>query len=223
MKEDIEIIGFLTSIIAWGKRSQIIQNALQLADMMDGKPFDFVMNFSDLKAQKMMNFVHRTFNGMDCIYFLHSLKNIYINHSGLESVFTEGYRQDSTIKSAIANFRKIFFEIETPGRTSKHIANVDKGSAAKRLNMFLRWMVRSDEAKVDFGLWKGISMKDLMIPLDLHTAKIARKLGILLRKQNDWKAVEELTGVLREFDPADPIKYDYALFGLGIFEYNSNV
>ncbi len=218
-KEDIEISGFLTATIAWGNRTAIIKNAERLNSLMGNQPFDFVLNASNPEIQQLQKFVHRTFNGTDCIYFINSLKNIYKNHGGLQSVFEMGFQSASrrTVKSALANLFEIFFEL--PGeRTRKHISNVQKGSSGKRLNMFLRWMVRNDKSGVDFGIWEGIPASELMLPLDVHTGNVGRKLGILQRKSNDWKAVEEITKTLRKFDPTDPIKYDFALFGLGAFE-----
>lgn len=217
-KEDIEIAGFLSASIAWGQRPTIIRNAKRLMEFMNQQPYEFLMNSNEQDLDVFKEFKHRTFNGDDCIFFIKSLKNIYQNHGGLEQVFTRGYQQGGDIKSALAYFREIFFEVEHLPRTQKHISNILKKSSAKRLNMYLRWMVREDERGVDFGLWKGIGTKDLYLPLDVHTGNVGRKLGILNRKQSDWLAVEEITSNLRKFDPQDPVKYDYALFGLGIFE-----
>jgi uncharacterized protein (TIGR02757 family) len=184
---------------------------------MDNRPFEFVLNASEQEISYLKKFVHRTFNGEDCMYFVRSLKNIYKNHGGLEEIFESGFRKENSVKSALAYFYRVFFEF--PGeRTRKHIANVERGASAKRLNMFLRWLIRNDNCGVDFGLWKGIPASELMLPLDLHTGNVARKLTLLKRKQNDWKAVQEVTQTLRKFDPKDPVKYDFALFGLGIFE-----
>ena len=218
-KEDIEISAFLTATIAWGNRTAIIKNAKRLMMIMENEPYDFVVNSSNAEIQQLEHFVHRTFNGNDCIYFIQSLKNIYENYGGLQSVFETGFQSANrrTVESALENLFEIFFEL--PGeRTRKHISNVGKGSSGKRLNMFLRWMVRDDYSGVDFGIWNGIPASELMLPLDVHTGNVGRKLGILKRKSNDWKAVEEITATLRKFDPTDPIKYDFALFGLGIFE-----
>jgi len=216
-KENIEIAAFLTATISWGNRPSIIKNATKLMGLMDNEPYDFVLNASSSELNRLDHFVHRTFNGNDCIYFIKSLKNIYKNHNGLQSVFETGYQKENEVKSALTEFYKIFFEISGE-RSRKHISNVEKGASAKRLNMFLRWLVRNDKSKVDFGLWKGIPQSALLLPLDVHTGNVARKLGLLQRKSNDWKAVEEITQTLREFDAADPIKYDFALFGLGVFE-----
>ena len=216
-KGDIEIAGFLTATISWGTRNAIIKNAMKLMSLMDHQPHDFILNSSRTEIKKLGSFVHRTFNGNDCIYFVHSLKNIYQNHGGLQTVFENGFRKEKTIKSALVHLFSVFFEMEGE-RTRKHISNVTKGASAKRLNMFLRWMVRNDNKAVDFGIWDKIPASALMLPLDVHTGNVSRKLGILNRKSNDWKAVKEVTKTLRKFDPADPIKYDFALFGLGVFE-----
>lgn len=218
-KENIEIAGFLTATLAWGQRPTIIRNALKLVKFMDNNPIEFLLNTKVEEWEKISGFKHRTFNSWDCLYFLKSLKNIYLNHGGLETVFTTGFQENQTIFNALVYFRKIFFELDHAHRTEKHVSNVLKGASAKRLNMFLRWMVRSDKKEVDFGLWKQIPSSALMLPLDIHTGNVARKLGLLTRSQNDWKAVEEITEKLREFDAQDPIKYDFALFGLGAFEH----
>lgn len=216
-KEHIEIAAFLTATISWGSRPMIIKNALKLMSLMDFQPYDFVLHATDSDLNMLKNFVHRTFQGEDCIHFIRSLKNIYENHGGLEMVFQHGFQQKSSVKSALTYFYRIFFE--TGGeRTRKHLSNVANGASAKRLNMFLRWMIRKDNRGVDFGAWKGIPASELMLPLDVHTGNTARKLGLLVRKSNDWKAVEEVTSALRAFDSKDPVKYDFALFGLGIFE-----
>lgn len=217
-KEDIEIAGFLSASIAWGQRPTIIRNAKYLMDRMDQQPFDFILNAKDSDLSVFENFKHRTFNGDDCIFFLKSLQNIYKNKGGLENVFAKGMGDAASVKDALAYFRKVFFETNHLDRSQKHISNVLKNSAAKRLNMYLRWMVRKDDRGVDFALWNKINAANLYLPLDVHTGNVGRKLGLLSRTQNDWKAVEEITKNLRRLDPSDPIKYDYALFGLGIFE-----
>lgn len=222
-KEDIEIAALLTSTIAWGQRKAIIKNAAFLMELLENSPYDFVINADKSEIQQVRQFVHRTFNGLDCEYFLHSLRNIYLHHNGLEAVFTTGYSTDKTVFSAIKYFREVFFELEHDKHVSKHISDVSSNSAAKRLNMFLRWLVRSDDNGVDFGLWKNIPMSALMIPLDVHVGDVGRALGLLNRKQNDWKALEELMNVLRLFDNADPVKYDYALFGIGVFENKKEI
>lgn len=216
-KENVEIAAFFSATIAWGNRQSIIKNALKLMTQMDNQPYDFIANASSVEKEKLRTFVHRTFNGDDCLFFIESLKNIYQNHGGLQAVFEKGFQQDNTTKSALRYFFEVFYEIGGE-RTRKHVSNVEKGASAKRLNMFLRWMVRKDNAGVDFGIWDGIPASALMLPLDVHTGNVARKLGLLQRKQNDWKSVEEVTVNLRLFDPFDPVKYDFALFGLGAFE-----
>ncbi len=217
-KENAEIAGFLAATIAWGKREQILVNARRLVSLMDNQPYEFLTGATTFELLSVSSFCHRTFNGEDARAFFSSLRNIYTRHGGLEAVFTRGFMEGGTIAAALIHFREVFLELGPEDRTRRHVADVQAGSAAKRLNMFLRWMVRSDNKGVDLGLWKGIPPSALMLPLDLHTGNVSRKLGILARRQNDWKAVEEVTNVLRSFDAADPIRYDFALFGLGIFE-----
>ncbi|MCL1821642.1 MAG: TIGR02757 family protein [Prolixibacteraceae bacterium] len=217
-RENIEISGFLAATIAWGNRASIIKNARRLMSQLDNNPYDFLMSATDDELNRASKFVHRTFNPDDTLFFLASLKNIYKNCGGLEAVFTEGFRRDGSVKSSLEFYRTVFLGNSCPGRTRKHISDVTRNSAAKRLNMFLRWMVRKDDNGVDFGLWDSIPASALMLPLDVHTGNTARKIGLLKRMQNDWKAVEEITAVLRDFDPLDPVKYDFALFGLGVFE-----
>lgn len=217
-KEDIEIAAFLSASIAWGQRKTIIKNAFRLMTFMDNQPYDFILNAESSDLSIFDVFVHRTFNGEDCRFFIRSLQNIYKNHGGLEQVFTKGYSEDSTVESALAHFRTIFLETDHQRRSEKHVANILKNSSAKRLNMFLMWMVRKDGRGVHFGLWDKIDPAHLYLPLDVHTGNVGRKLGLLSRQQNDWKAVQEITQNLQSFDPADPVKYDFALFGLGIFE-----
>ena len=214
-KEDIEIISFLISIISWGNRKSIIKSGNKLREILGSSPIDFVMRFKE-KDLKKIDFVHRTFNKFDLIYFLKSLKNIYKNHDGLENVFSKNLN-DEFMYNNISNFRKIFFSLNHEKRTEKHISNPKKNSACKRINMFLRWMVRNDGV-VDFGIWKKIKPSMLSCPLDVHTANIGRKLNLISRKQNDLKTVLELDQKLRSFDKNDPVKYDYALFGMGIYE-----
>jgi uncharacterized protein (TIGR02757 family) len=218
-KEDIEISGFLAATIAWGQRPTIIRNAQRLVQWMDMSPHEFIIHAKPKELERFNAFVHRTFNGTDCIYFLRSLANIYRKHGGLEEAFSRTVtKNDTDLKQAIIHFRETFFELDHPARTTKHISNPGDNSSAKRINMYLRWMVRSDKRKVDFGLWKKIKPHQLSCPLDVHSGNVARKLRILKRTQNDWKAVEELTNQLKKFDPSDPVKYDFALFGLGVFE-----
>ena len=217
-KENIEISAFFTATLSWGQRITIIRNAEKLMAFMDRQPHTFILNSTESDLAIFDEFKHRTYNGIDCRFFVQSLKNIYQNHGGLEAVFTKGFQLQGSIKSALSYFYSIFFEVGEGGRTRKHVSNVLAGSSAKRLNMFLRWMVREDNAGIDFDLWKRIPASALMLPLDVHTGSVARKLGLLKRKQNDWKAVEEVTSRLCNFDPEDPVKYDFALFGLGVFE-----
>ncbi|MDT0554924.1 TIGR02757 family protein [Patiriisocius hiemis] len=218
-KEDIEIIAFLVATIAWGNRKGIINNGNKLVTIMGNSPYDFILNYSSVKSKKgiLQNFVHRTFNAVDLDYFILSLQNIYLNHDGLESIFSNHQTKDS-LQPAIHQFKKVFFELNHEKRTEKHVSDPLKNSAAKRINMFLRWMVRPNNTGVDFGLWKSISTSKLSCPLDVHTGNIGRRLGLLHRKTNDAKALIELDSSLRMFDKYDPVKYDFALFGLGVFE-----
>lgn len=217
LKEDIEIAGFLSAIIAWGNRKMILKNSHKMIDLMGNAPFDFVMSHSEIDLNRLEFFVHRTFNGQDFASFISGLKNIYQNHSGLESVFAKN-QETGNMQKSIHEFKKTFFEIPHQYRTQKHISDPLNNSAAKRINMFLRWMVRQDNKGVDLGIWNSISPASLSCPLDVHSGNVARKLGLLKRKQNDGKAVAELDLQLREFDAKDPVKYDFALFGLGVFE-----
>ncbi|GAB2769544.1 TIGR02757 family protein [Salinimicrobium soli] len=216
-KEDIEISGFLTAVISWGNRKSILKNTNSMMELLGNAPFDFVMNHSEEDLEGLQNFVHRTFNGTDLIYFVTALRNIYSRHGGLESIFSN-YSDNGSLQPAIHEFKKIFFELPHEQRTEKHVSDPLKNSAAKRINMYLRWMVREDAGNVDFGIWKRISPSQLSCPLDVHSGNVARKLGLLKRKQNDAKALLELDTSLRKLDPNDPVKYDYALFGLGVFE-----
>jgi uncharacterized protein (TIGR02757 family) len=220
-REDIEIIGFVMATISWGNRRSIISNGHKLVNYMGQSPYDFVMSYTKTAAQKLKakKFVHRTFNADDLHYFICSINDIYKNNGGLEAVFASHLQKnDINLKQAISGFGETFCSSKAPGRTAKHIAKPQQNSAAKRINMYLRWMVRQDHAGVDFGLWKKIKPSLLSIPLDVHSGRVARKLGLLERSQNDWKAVEELDTALRKFDAKDPVKYDFALFGLGVFE-----
>lgn len=211
-KEDIEISAFLIATIAWGNRKSIITNGNKLMQLMDFQPHEFILNHSKKDLKPFLNFVHRTFNGNDCVFFIQSLKNIYTKHNGLEATFNFA----TEAKQGIINFRNIFLELKHLTRVEKHISNPAKNSSAKRLCMFLRWMVRHDNSGVDFGIWKSILPANLYLPLDVHTGNVSRQLKLLTRAQNDWQAVEEITAVLKTFDPSDPIKYDFALFGSGV-------
>jgi uncharacterized protein (TIGR02757 family) len=216
-KEDVEISAFLTSTIAWGNRKSIIKNANHMMDLLDNAPHDFILNHQNTDLEHLSGFVHRTFNAIDLRYFIQSLKNIYTNHNGLEQVFAKKIVSDS-MQPAISDFKQTFFEIPHPSRSTKHVSDPMKGSAAKRINMFLRWMVRDNTTGVDFGLWKSIPTSVLSCPLDVHSGNVGRKLKLLKRKQNDGKALAELDKSLRKLDPIDPVKYDFALFGLGVIE-----
>lgn len=216
-KEDIEIAGFLTATIAWGNRKSILKNAHSLMESMDKAPYDFTMNHKKDDLRVFDNFVHRTFNEKDLRFFISSLQNIYRHHGGIEDIFTQN-SEKASLQNSIHEFKKIFFELPHLYRTEKHISDPKKNSSAKRINMFLRWMVRRDNVGVDFGIWKKLDPSQLSCPLDIHSGNTARKLGILKRNQNDAKAVLELDTSLRKLDPHDPVKYDFALFGLGVFE-----
>ena len=217
LKEDIEIAAFLTSIISWGNRTMIIKNASKMMELLDNAPYDYIVNHQKKDVKRLDRFVHRSFNSTDLQQFINSLQHIYKNHGGLEKAL-EIKDNTLTYQTAIHRFKNIFFEIAHPQRTEKHISDPLKNSAAKRINMFLRWMVRDGKSGVDFGLWKSHTSANLSCPLDVHSGNVARKLSLLLRKQNDWKAVSELDKNLRLLDKKDPVKYDFALFGLGVFE-----
>ncbi len=215
LKEDIEIAGFLSATIAWGNRKMIVNNANKMMQIMGNSPYDFVMEHTESDLDNMPHFVHRTFNAEDFKTFLRALKNIYTNKGGLETIFSQ-YPMD--LQKSISNFKSTFFEIEHLPRSQKHISDPLKNSAAKRINMFLRWMVRNDNKGVDFGIWTKIPMSSLSCPLDVHSGNVARKLGLLHRKVNDAKALAELDLELKKLDSLDPVKYDFALFGLGAIE-----
>ncbi len=216
-KEDIEIAAFLTATIAWGNRKMIIKNGQNMMQLMDNSPFEFVKAHSENDLKPLQSFVHRTFNGTDFSCFIRNLKAIYQENDSLEQLFIPN-KNDDFNQANISNFKKAFFKINSSGRTFKHVSDPLNGSAAKRINMFLRWMVRKDNKSVDFGIWKNIPMSKLSCPLDVHSGNVARKLGLLDRKQNDDKSVFLLDTNLRLLDSNDPVKYDFALFGLGVFE-----
>lgn len=215
-KEDIEIASFLTSIIAWGQRKTIIKNGYKMMEVLENSPHDYILNASEKEIEKA-HIIHRTFNPIDFRYFIKTLKRIYLDYGNLENLFCNSDNKKN-MHISIHNFKTIFFQNEFPKRSTKHISDPFKGSACKRINMFLRWMVRVDDKGVDFGIWKKISPSILSCPLDVHSGNVARKLRLLLRTQNDHKAVLELDQKLRTLDPKDPVKYDFALFGLGVFE-----
>jgi uncharacterized protein (TIGR02757 family) len=217
LKEDIEISGFLAATIAWGNRKSIINNAQKMMQLMDQAPYDFVINHKEVDLARFEGFVHRTFNAEDLRYFIKALRHVYQKYQGLEQLFSSQATPKS-LQVAIHHFKKVFFSLPHQQRTQKHVSDPLKGSAAKRLNMYLRWMVRSNKNGVDFGLWPSIHPRQLSCPLDVHSGNVARKLRLLKRKQNDGKALLELDTALRKMDPEDPVKFDYALFGLGVFE-----
>lgn len=215
-REDVEIAAFLASTIAWGQRKTIVRNAHRMVDMMDDAPFQFVSQATTSDLKVLEGFVHRTFNDFDFRYFVLSLQNIYKNHGGLGDFFESRFEASGDMRVVLSEFRQLFFSLPSEPRTWRHLSSIDKGAACKRLNMFLKWMVRSDKNGVDLGIWTKITPSALYLPLDVHSGNTSRALGLLDRKQNDWRAVEEITVRLREFDPTDPVKYDFALFCAGI-------
>lgn len=217
LKEDIEIAGFLAATIAWGNRKMILRNSLRMMEILEDSPFNFIVNSHDCELDQALRFVHRTFNSSDLAYFLKALRHIYRDKGGLEKIF-DTYKTSDSLQPAIHELHRIFFELPHEKRTERHVSDPLKGSAAKKINMYLRWMIRKDNRGVDFGIWKTISPSILSCPLDVHSGNVARNMGLLNRRQNDSRAVAELDAVLRSFDPADPVKYDFALFGLGVFE-----
>jgi len=216
-KGDIEIAGFLAATIAWGNRKMILKSSARMMEILEDSPFEFIVNSSDCELDQAVRFVHRTFNSVDLAYFLQALRHIYRNKGGLEKIF-ETHKTSDSLQPAIHELHRIFFELPHERRTERHVSDPFKGSAAKKINMYLRWMIRKDNKGVDFGIWDSISPSILSCPLDVHSGNIARKLSMLKRKQNDAKAVAELDDVLRSFDPEDPVRYDFALFGLGAIE-----
>lgn len=215
--QDREIAGLWTALLSWGQRKTIIQKASLLMELMDNSPHAFIVHHSESDRKRFLNFVHRTFQPDDALYFLHFLQQYYRQHDSLEDLFAAGGR--TGIHGGLIAFRKAFLGLdEAPARTAKHVSSPEKNSSCKRLNMFLRWMVRRDENGVDFGLWKKIAPSNLIIPLDVHVQRVALRLGLLSRKQADWKAAVQLTESLKLLDPADPVKYDFALFGMGVME-----
>ncbi len=218
-QQDIEISGLFAAVLAWGQRKTIINKCNELMEMMDGAPHDFVLHASDKDLVRLEQFKHRTFNATDTLYFVHFLKSVYQQHESLEELFAPNDYQDPTTERALVNFYERFIALDNfPARTAKHVQNPLRKSACKRMNMYLRWMVRDDDKGVDFGVWKRIKPQQLICPCDLHVDRVARKLGLITRKQTDWQTALELTESLREMDPHDPVKYDFALFGLGIEE-----
>ena len=219
-KQDIEIAGFFAATLAWGQRKTIITKCRELMERMDNAPHDFIVNHSEEDLKGLLGFKHRTFNSTDTLYFIHSLNNFYKVHDSLEKGFTIDISDVSeNIELGLVNFHNSFFNLpESPLRTRKHVSTPKSKSACKRLNMFLRWMVRSDSHGVDFGIWESIKPSQLVCPCDVHVDRVARRLGLIGRKQTDWLTALELTENLKEFDSDDPVKYDFALFGLGVEE-----
>ena len=235
-KQDIEIMGFWAATLAWGQRVTIINKCKELITLMDGAPYDFIMNHQEPDLKKLLHFKHRTFNDIDTLYFIAFFRYHYENYDSLEDAFIPGksvilsdsegspvsmvsQQVNTPIEASLNHFRNYFFSLpDFAHRTKKHVSSPSQKSTCKRLNMFLRWMVRKDDNGVDFGIWNQLKMYDLVIPCDLHVDRVARKLNLIKRKQTDWQTAVELTERLREFDPADPVKYDFALFGLGIEE-----
>ncbi|OAQ42336.1 TIGR02757 family protein [Pedobacter psychrophilus] len=219
-KQDIEIMGFWAAMLAWGQRVTIINKCKELIDLMDGSPFDFIMNHQDTDLKRLLNFKHRTFNATDTLYFIEFFKTHYSKFDSLEDAFfMDGFENNQTIELHLNHFRNYFFSLpDYPRRTIKHVSSPLQKSTCKRLNMFLRWMVRKDNCGVDFGLWNHIKPSQLICPCDLHVDRVGRKFGLITRKQTDWQTALELTDNLRQLDPIDPVKYDFALFGLGVEE-----
>jgi uncharacterized protein (TIGR02757 family) len=219
-KQDKEIAGFFAAIFAWGNRVTIINKCTELMQLMDNAPHAFCTHHTDTDLKKLLSFRHRTFNATDLLYFVSFFKEHYSRHTSLESAFTQWMnKEDGDVENALNGFYRYFFSLpHVPSRTLKHIACPQRKSACKRINMFLRWMVRCDNNGVDFGIWKNIVPSQLVIPLDLHVARVARHFKLLHRPQTDWLAAKELTNTMKTLDPDDPAKYDFALFGLGVLE-----
>ncbi len=217
-KQDIEIAGLFAAVLAWGLRKTIINKCTDLLHRMDNSPYDFILNHSETDLKSFLDFKHRTFNATDTLYFIHFLKVTYQKYNSLELVFTQNLpKNEPHIQNILIQFYNYFVSLpDFPDRTKKHISTPAKKSACKRINMFLRWMVRKDQAGVDFGLWKNLKMSQLICPLDVHVDRIARQYGLISRRQTDWQAALELTENLKKFDPNDPVKYDFALFGMGL-------
>ncbi len=216
-KQDIEIAGFIAAVFAWGQRKTIINKSHEFLELMENEPHQFVLNYSESDLKPFLGFKHRTFNSTDALYFLHFFRWFYQRHDSLEEAFGNG--TDQSMEARLSYFFNLFFSLpDHPRRTYKHIPNPSRKSACKRINMYLRWMVRKDEKGVDFGIWNRIATSELICPCDLHVDRVARKLGLIERKQTDWQTAVELTENLSRLDPDDPVKYDYALFGLGVDE-----
>lgn len=219
-REDIEIMGFFAAVFAWGQRKTILAKCQELIELMDGSPHEFIINHQETDLKRMLGFKHRTFNTTDLLYFLRFFQDFYQRYNSLEEAFLHPSQNgQNPVEASLTGFRRQFFSLEDfPERTKKHVASPQKHSTCKRLNMFLRWMVRHDDRGVDFGIWQQLQPADLFCPFDLHVERVARSLGLVTRKTRDWKAVTELTENLRQFDPDDPVKYDFALYGMGVVE-----
>ncbi len=220
LQQDKEIAGFFAAVFAWGNRAIIIKKCAELMQRMDNSPYEFIVGHHEKERKKLLGFKHRTFNDTDLLYFVEFLQQHYRQYDTLETAFTRGIKKnDYNTENALTGFYNYFFSLEdVPGRTTRHIASPAKKSTCKRLSMFLRWMVRTDEQGVDFGIWKKIQPHQLICPVDLHVARVARRFNLLRRSQNDWQTAVELTETLKKLDPQDPVKYDFALFGLGVME-----
>lgn len=219
-KEDIEIAGFFAAIFSWGNRTTIINKSKELMQLMDHAPLDFCLHHSDNDLKRVLHFKHRTFNTTDLLYFISFFKMHYSKHRSLKTAFSKWMKKDdANTEQGLNGFYNYFFSLEdVPGRTMKHIASPAKKASCKRLNMYLRWMVRKDRSGVDFGIWKTISPAQLVVPLDVHVARVARKFGLISRNATDWQTAVELTNKMKQLDPGDPVKYDFALFALGVLE-----
>ncbi|MBR7097171.1 MAG: TIGR02757 family protein [Alistipes sp.] len=218
-RHDREVAGFMAATIAWGNRKAIVKSAARMMQYMDYSPADFVRNASASELAHLQSYVHRTFNGQDFTDFVLAIRGITERWGGIGEFFEQNYVATQSIPQVLSLFRKEFFSIEHNPHCEKHLSSIDKGAACKRLNMYLRWFVRRDDRGVDFGLWEKIPMSALYLPLDVHTGNMGRALGLLTRKQSDWKATDEITRSLREFCSDDPVRYDYSLFGAGIDGY----
>jgi uncharacterized protein (TIGR02757 family) len=216
-KQDIEIAAFFASIFAWGNRTIIINKSKELMKLMDHAPHDFILHHKETDLKTFLNFRHRTFNTTDLLYFIHFLQHHYKKYKSLEDAFF--YKGSLNQEERLNHFHQYFFSLpDAPQRTKKHIAAPFRKSTCKRLNMFFRWMVRNDDCGVDFGIWRKIRPSELICPVDLHVARVARNFDLIKRKQTDWQTAVELTEQLKKFDKNDPVKYDFALFALGVVE-----
>ncbi|MEZ5030419.1 MAG: TIGR02757 family protein [Saprospiraceae bacterium] len=218
--QDREIMGFWTAMLSWGQRKTILNKAAELIDLMGGSPYTFVMEHREEDLASLLHFRHRTFNDVDLLHFMAFFRYHYQRHESLEAAFLLGHHPDhKTTEQALNAFHHYFFSLpHVPQRTRKHVSAPERKSSCKRLNMFLRWMVRQDDRGVDLGLWTGIRPDQLVMPLDVHVERVARRMGLLQRRQRDWQAAVELTDHLRTLDPADPVRFDFALFGMGVLE-----